>query len=118
MIVTAVLICFIAYLLISAWTDIKKEDIDRPFTSASYQLLFALILSVIASITIALHADIPDSSGHGGFVYLIMPAIYGLGILVLYIISLLVKPHTKFFLGVLAIVLNIGVGLIVMSTDY
>ena len=118
MIIGIVLSIFVLYLIINAWSEVKNEEPTKRFTSVSYQLLFALVLSTIISITIALQADIPASSGHGGFVYIIVPALWGIGIFILYFISLLALPKHKFLLGLLGIMANVCVGLVVMGTDY
>lgn len=112
------LFILVVVLIISAWKHVRDEKVVKAFTAASFELLLAMFLSTIISVAIALEADIPDSSGHGGFIYIIIPAISGIGFLTLYLISLLAIPSQKFLLGVLGVILNICVGIIVLNTDY
>ena len=64
---------------------------------------FAILISILFSIAISLRADIPSSSNHGGFVYIIGPTIIGIVVLSFYLLALEYRPHQKFNLGLLAI---------------
>ncbi len=118
MIITIILAVVVAILIISAQKHAQDEEITRSFTDSSYQILFAILLSIILSVSIALQADIPASSGHGGFVYIIIPSICGIGVLIGYFISLFALPKKKLLMGLIGILINICVGIIVMNTDY
>ncbi|TRO66808.1 hypothetical protein [Christiangramia sabulilitoris] len=98
--------------------DKKLGEQDKALTDSSIKLLTFTFLSIIASVIISLQADIPASSGHGGFIYIIIPVISGVAILFLYLISLTIKPRKKIILGVLSIVLNIITGIICSITDF
>tara|TARA_R110002051_G_scaffold78683_1_gene142294 strand:+ start:1250 stop:1552 length:303 start_codon:yes stop_codon:yes gene_type:complete len=92
----------------------QLENNEKPFTEISYTFLVLIFISIIASISIAMMADMPDSIGFGGFVYLIGPLLIGIVILVLYISMLFFKPKWKTILGTVAIIINICVGLYFM----
>tara|TARA_R100000935_G_scaffold6226_1_gene13684 strand:- start:343 stop:711 length:369 start_codon:yes stop_codon:yes gene_type:complete len=111
---------FILIPIISAREDLKNNDIElnKAFNSASIKLIFALLLSVFLSVAIALNANIPASSGHGGFIYILGPFIFGIIILILYIAFLIICPKRKFILGIISTIVNICTGFYFMFSDF
>jgi hypothetical protein len=82
----------------------------KVFTQVNLKFLVAIFFSIFVSIWIALKADMPDSIGFGGFIYIIGPGLIGLFIMILYLIFSMIKPKWKIILGILSILLNIGIG--------
>ncbi|RKS42532.1 hypothetical protein BC962_3257 [Gillisia mitskevichiae] len=99
-------------------SDKKLEEKDKALNDLSIKFLIFIFLSIIASVIISLQADIPPSSGHGGFIYIIIPVITGVSILFLYLISLTIKPRKKIVLGIISIVVNILTGIICSITEF
>ena len=112
------LVSFILILVYAATKAESNDEKEKVFNSVSLKLIFAIILSIILSIAIALNADIPDSIGHGGFTYIIAPAIFGFVILSLYSLAIVLRPKRKFTFGLLSIILNIVIGLYYMISDF
>ena len=91
------------------WKE-KEEKIDKAYTETSIKYLISIFFSIIASIAIAWEADIPASSGHGGFILIFGPGIMGILVMLVYIVSLSVFPAKKVILGIISILINLGVG--------
>ena len=120
-----VIILLIIVLLFSALVyainkkDKKKlDEKEKGLTDSSIQLLAYTFFSIIISVIISLQADISDSSGHGGFIYIIIPVFAGVVIMFFYLISLLIIPRKKILLGVISIFLNIITGVVCSGTDF
>ena len=115
-----IIIIFILIPIISAGVDLKNNviELDKAFTSASTKIIFAVFLSIVLSVAIALNAYISASSGHGGFIYIIGPCAFGIIVLILYLASLGIRPKWKFVLGLLSILLNICIGFYFMFTNF
>ncbi len=60
----------------------KKLILDN----VKYNIIF-ISMGMIISWVVAMNADLPDSSNHGGFIPLIYPPITGLFFLIIYFIS-------------------------------
>jgi len=108
----------ILFQVASAVKEIKTDNKEKSFTSTSIHLLIAVFMSIILSVAIALNAEIPASSGHGGFINIIGPGIYGLIVLVLYLVFLRIWPEWKFLFGLVCIITNISIGFYFMLTDF
>jgi hypothetical protein len=108
------LIIFVTLIVLIALSDKKKSERDKAFTETSIKFLIGVFFSGLASIIIALNADMPDNIGFGGFIYIIGPGVGGLLILYAYLISLWLYPKQKLKLGIISITLNIAVGFIFM----
>ncbi|WP_228853490.1 hypothetical protein [Aegicerativicinus sediminis] len=102
----------ILYSIILAKNQLLEDNKTKPFTSVSALMLMAIIISIFLSTTIALNAEISASSGHGGFIYIIYPSLYGIIILMGYLVSLGLIPKWKYALGISCVLLNIVIGLI------
>ena len=96
----------------------EKEKIEKTFTETSIKYIISIFLSIPTSIAIALKADISPSSNHGGFIYIIGPAIFGIIVLLGYISSLPFFPKKKIIFGILSILINLGVGIYFMLSDF
>lgn len=92
----------------------EEEEIDKAYTETSIKYLISIFLSIIASITIALEADIPASSGHGGLILIFGPGIIGILVMFVYMGSLSIFPEKKVIFGIIAILINLGVGIYFM----
>ena len=112
----AIIIIFILIPIISARSDLKNNDmeLDKAFTSASTKIIFAVFLSIVLSVAIALNYSISASQGHGGFIYILGPCAFGIIVLILYLASLGIRPKWKFVLGLI----NICIGFYFMFTDF
>lgn len=107
----------ILFQVISAVREMKSDNKEKAFTKSSIHLLIAVFFSILLSIGIALKAEIPASSGHGGFLYIIAPLIFGILIFVIYLAFLRISPEWKLFSGLISILMNIGIGFYFMFTD-
>ena len=96
----------------------KYHKVERIFNEISITYLILIFISILFSITIALQADISDSSGHGGLIYIIGPGLLGLLIIIFYLISLFISPKSNTILGITSIVINIIIGFIFMFTEF
>lgn len=96
----------------------NTDKSTRRFDEISITFIILIIISIIFSISIALMADIPDSSGHGGFIYIIGPGFIGLVLLLIYLVFLGPKPQWKSIAGATIIIINLIVGLIFMNTTF
>ena len=114
----ALILIFIISPVILAGRYFNDVDKEKPFTSVSLQLLFAVFMSILLAVAIALNADIPASSGHGGLIYIIGPSLFGLFVFILYLASLGIRPKLKFVLGLVSILINISIGFYYMLTDF
>jgi len=95
------------------WKE-KEEEIDKAYTETSIKYLISVFFSIVASIAIALKADISASSGHGGFIYIIGPGFIGILVMLVYMGSLSMFPEKKVKFGIIAILVNLGVGIYFM----
>lgn len=119
MIILSVLLgFFILIIVFSSAKDRQEEKSEKALTSVSIKLIFGIFLSIILSVVIALNADTPPSSGHGGLVLIIGPGAIGLIVLLLYLISLGFKPQKKYILGLTSIFLNVLTGFYYMLFSF
>ncbi|WP_162623213.1 hypothetical protein [Confluentibacter sediminis] len=107
-----ILVVFILYPIISAKGQLNDDNKNKPYTSVTILMGMAIFISIILSIVIALNADMPASIGHGGFMYIIGPCFYGILVLILYLISVGVRPDWKFILGLVCVLINVCIGFI------
>ena len=91
------------------WKE-EKEEIDKAYTETSIKYLISIFFSIVASIAIAWEADIPASSGHGGLILIFGPGFMGILVMFVYIVSLSSFPEKKVIFGIIAILINLGVG--------
>ncbi|MDO1500946.1 hypothetical protein Q2T40_12470 [Winogradskyella maritima] len=108
--IIGILISFILYPIFSAKAQLDKDNKEKPYTTVTILMAMAIFLSIILSIAIALNADMPASIGHGGFMYIIGPGFYGILVLILYLVSVGVRPEWKFVSGLACILINISIG--------
>ena len=92
----------------------QEEEIEKAYTETSIKYLISIFFSIVASIAIALRADIPASSGHGGFIYIIGPGFIGILVMLIYMGSLSMFPEKKVKFGIIAILVNLVVGIYFM----
>lgn len=112
-------IIFIGILIYTISTnDEKIEEIEKSFTELSIKILIIVFLSIVASVVISLQKDIPASSGHGGFVYIIFPAMVGFLVFFLYIVSLKIEPKRKILFGIISVILNLATGFVCSVTEF
>ena len=107
-----ILLIFILYPILSAKEQLTDDNKNKPYTSVTTLMGIAVFISIILSIVIALNADMPASIGHGGFMYIIGPGFYGILVLILYSVSVGVRPDWKFISGLVCVLINISIGLV------
>ena len=119
MLIIILLIIIIAPLIIHKlkWKT-EEEEFQKSYTETSIKYMISIFFSIVASITIALKADIPASSGHGGFIYFIGPGIIGILVMFAYIGSLSLFPEKKVKFGIISILVNLGVGIYFMFNTF
>ncbi|MEM9076344.1 MAG: hypothetical protein AAGC43_04855 [Bacteroidota bacterium] len=96
-------------------------NLEKPvkrFDEVSITFIVLIFISIIFSISIALMADIPASSGHGGLIYVIGPGFIGLLLIIAYLVVLITKPQWKYIFGTVFIVVNLVTGFIFMNTAF
>ena len=119
LIIILLLVIVIAPLIIQKlkWKK-EEEEKGKAYTETSIKYLISIFFSIIASIAIALKADISPSSGHGGFLYIIGPGLIGILIMIVYMASLSTFPKKKEMFGIIAILINLGVGIYFMLSVF
>ena len=119
MLILILLVIIIAPLLIQKYKWKKEEEeIGKAYTETSIKYLISIFFSIVASIAIAWEADFPASSGHGGFIYLIGPGIIGIIVMLIYLGSLTTFPEKKVIFGIVAILVNLGIGIYFMFSTF
>jgi len=98
--------------------DKELEEKNKAYTELSIKILIIVFFSIVASVVISLQKEIPASSGHGGFVYIIIPAMIGSLVFFLYLISLTIDPKRKISLGIISVMLNLVTGMICSITEF
>ena len=116
--IIVIILFAIIFQVVSAVKEMKADIKESAYTKLSIHLLIAVFMSVLLSISIALNADIPASSGHGGFIYILGPGAIGIIVLVLYLLLLPIWPQKKVILGLNSILINIIIGFYFMFTDF
>ena len=118
------LIIFIVFLVIIIFTIFKKnknleeKEKEKSFTELSIKFLIIVFFSIVASIIISFEKEIPASSGHGAFVYIIIPGMVGVLVFFVYIISLIIEPKRKILFGIISVMLNLLTGIICSMTEF
>ncbi|MCK0109344.1 hypothetical protein MWU58_08565 [Flavobacteriaceae bacterium S0825] len=107
-----IILIFLFYAILSAKNQLIEDNRKKAFTSVTALMSFAIFISIILSVVIALNADMPQSIGYGGFDYIIRPSIFGILVLILYLSSVGAKPNLKFTLGLVSILINVCIGLV------
>ncbi|PKQ45507.1 hypothetical protein [Confluentibacter flavum] len=112
MIITILLVIIIAPLVIQKikWKE-DEEKIEEAYTETSIKYIISIFFSIVASTVIALKANIPASSGHGGFIYIIGPGFLGILVLIAYLVCLSTFPEKKVIIGITAILINLSIGI-------
>lgn len=108
--VIGILLIFILYPIISAKGQLNHDNEHEPYTSVTTLMGIAIFISVILSIVIALNTNMSASVGHGGLIYIIGPAFYGMLILILYLVLVVFRPIWKFISGLACVLINISIG--------
>lgn len=112
-----VLLAFVLYPIVSARGQLDEDNKTKPYTMVTTLMGVAIFLSIILSIAIVLSADMPDSIGFGGFTYIIRPSFYGILVLILYLVSVKVRPDWKFISGLVCVMINVIIGLIYFLSE-
>ncbi|NAS13688.1 hypothetical protein [Poritiphilus flavus] len=90
----------------------------KSFDEVSMTFIALIFISIILSISIALMADISPSSGHGGFIYIIIPGLIGLLSLLVYVVLIAIKPRFKYIFGIAFILANLIAGYVMMNSTF
>jgi hypothetical protein len=114
----AIILFSLVFQIVSAYRAIKDDEKNKAFSLVSIHLLIAVFISIILSAIIGFHADFLPSSGHGGFIHIIGPGIFGLIVFFTYLILLRIFPNSKFILGLVSILINISIGFYFLTTDF
>lgn len=105
-----VILVFLLYAIFSAKSQLIEDNEKKAFTSVTGLMSIAILFSILLSVIIALNADMPADIGYGGFEYIFGPGIFGILILILYLIAVGVKPNLKFIIGIISALINLGIG--------
>lgn len=105
-----VILVFLVYPIFSARNQLIEDNAKKPYTSVTVLMAVSILISIVLSIVIALNADMPNDIGFGGFTYIIGPSLWGIVVLIFYLISVGSKPNLKFPLGIICVLTNIVIG--------
>jgi uncharacterized Tic20 family protein len=119
MLIIIILVIIIAPLIIHKFKWKKEEEeIGKAYTETSIKYLISIFFSIVASIAIALKADISPSSGHGAYIYIIGPGFFGALVMIVYMVSLSIFPEKKVIFGIIAILVNLGIGVYFIFSSF
>ena len=113
-----IFLVIIIYTIFKRNKNLEEKEKEKSFTELSIKFLIIVFFSIIASIIISLEKEIPASSGHGAFVYIIIPGMVGILVFFVYIISLTIEPKRKILFGIISVMLNLAVGIVCSMTEF
>ncbi|WP_323758029.1 hypothetical protein [Roseivirga sp.] len=94
------------------FADKKKPSQEEKYLDdRTDKFILGLLLSTIASFFISMSADIPNSAGLGGFLWIIGPLISGFFFGFVYLIVIMISIKLKVYAGWTCITFNLATGI-------
>tara|TARA_R110000796_G_scaffold96719_1_gene202742 strand:- start:127979 stop:128341 length:363 start_codon:yes stop_codon:yes gene_type:complete len=94
------------------FADRKKSSQEEKYLDdRTGKFMMGLLVSIIVSFGISLSADIPNSAGLGGLLWIVGPLISGVISVLVYLIALMISIKLKVYAGWVCIVFNLATGI-------